>query len=1012
MKKIILVILLNILFIDSAISQQVLQSRASYSLIKSTNERIYVKTYYEIHSVYFPIYEKNVIIGVDYYNAFSYGRQSDLYISLNDSITLNPAFYDGGFRLQGRNVDGNFHYTEYSDPKYTGAALSGDGKKVMAGGVYYTLDYEYVDDFGSGDYFKLIPEDTLWSGFTKEGLKHHISIDGTRYATLQSQPSFNGAPDSLEKTIIYTTLNDSSEWVGGILEFTHHREEIFEMSFVEDLRSINIITNQGIQEYQFPSADELAIVDKIGSEELPREFLSPLNDHFLNNHEQSSKIMVSQVSHDGLLRITIDENGLYRVYQRESFGEEFSFTKEFYNNGEYSDWFKQQYAPINLAIDKEGGFFGVTFLMRDRIQEDRRYVSDIISLDIKGPELEEIQPSSIPLVYELEFSEPVEGVTPTSFDVLLNDEVADPDVISIRAANRISNDRYQISFRTIKGPVSGTIRIGFSDSSNVKDIAQNHAISSSTTNNLTIENLDAFARLLGVPSDFNDLQAALDYSGNGDSVLVSEGEYVFNSININNKNTTLTSNYRTDLDNQEVVLNTILDTEISVSNGSVTVNGFTIKNGVRLYGDEYNIGEKFINIISNNNITGGASTGLFAEGDMDLFIMGNVIKDNNYSGVELNNNVQGSISDNIIFDNEGYQGAGIYINNSDPSVLNNLIINNRAEYRGGGIQIDDSFSTLLNNVIWGNKAKRGDQFFQSTGLPLIDHSVVQNYGQGTNVLAREGDNIYTEDPLFEISHEPITPKEGNTVINRFGVYLSISDSSILFGNGRSAVFDKHIIQTRVPIPVDSDADIGPFEFEFAMIVNPIKAPQLVYPLELDENPGLDPLFEWEQVKYSTGYEMMISSKEDFSENVSTHKSDGSFMSLDNPLDSGHEKYYWKVRGINSTKKGDWSHTHMFNVGIINSNEPMLEITDYELYQNYPNPFNPSTQIKYALPTANQVTLDVFNSVGQKVMELVNGQQSAGYHTATFDASGLSSGVYLYKLTTPSFTQTKKMLLIK
>ncbi len=85
---------------------------------------------------------------------------------------------------------------------------------------------------------------------------------------------------------------------------------------------------------------------------------------------------------------------------------------------------------------------------------------------------------------------------------------------------------------------------------------------------------------------------------------------------------------------------------------------------------------------------------------------------------------------------------------------------------------------------------------------------------------------------------------------------------------------------------------------------------------------------------------------------------------------------------------------------------------YSLFQNYPNPFNPSTQILYVLPEATPVTLEIYNTLGQKVMNLVNGQKSIGHHTATFNASTLSSGIYLYRLTTPSFTETRKMLLIK
>ena len=93
-------------------------------------------------------------------------------------------------------------------------------------------------------------------------------------------------------------------------------------------------------------------------------------------------------------------------------------------------------------------------------------------------------------------------------------------------------------------------------------------------------------------------------------------------------------------------------------------------------------------------------------------------------------------------------------------------------------------------------------------------------------------------------------------------------------------------------------------------------------------------------------------------------------------------------------------------------QPVSDFVDYQLHQNYPNPFNPTTQIHYTLPVPAQVTLEVFNSIGQKVMELVNSQKPAGYHIEIFDATRLSSGVYFYKLTTPSFTETKRMLLIK
>ncbi|MCK9282422.1 MAG: YCF48-related protein, partial [Melioribacteraceae bacterium] len=92
---------------------------------------------------------------------------------------------------------------------------------------------------------------------------------------------------------------------------------------------------------------------------------------------------------------------------------------------------------------------------------------------------------------------------------------------------------------------------------------------------------------------------------------------------------------------------------------------------------------------------------------------------------------------------------------------------------------------------------------------------------------------------------------------------------------------------------------------------------------------------------------------------------------------------------------------------------MIEIPiTYELMQNYPNPFNPSTIIKFGLPESGKVTLSIFNILGEKVTDLINKELEAGYHEIKWDASYLSSGMYIYTISTGKFRDVKKMLLMK
>jgi len=86
--------------------------------------------------------------------------------------------------------------------------------------------------------------------------------------------------------------------------------------------------------------------------------------------------------------------------------------------------------------------------------------------------------------------------------------------------------------------------------------------------------------------------------------------------------------------------------------------------------------------------------------------------------------------------------------------------------------------------------------------------------------------------------------------------------------------------------------------------------------------------------------------------------------------------------------------------------------EYGISQNYPNPFNPATTINYQLPEKNHVSLKIYDILGNLVKTLVDDEQAPGYYNVTWNAGGLASGVYFYRIMSGSFVSTKKLILLK
>lgn len=216
----------------------------------------------------------------------------------------------------------------------------------------------------------------------------------------------------------------------------------------------------------------------------------------------------------------------------------------------------------------------------------------------------------------------------------------------------------------------------------------------------------------------------------------------------------------------------------------------------------------------------------------------------------------------------------------------------------------------------------------------------------------------------------------------------------------------------------NNAGTGPYSqvWRFRTVTSPpVAAPTLLAPPNGSVNQPVNLTLDWNDVFGTAGYKLLVSSDSLFNTTLLDTTIVPSQFSMPSGLLSGSSVYYWRVRGFNVGGFGPWSVTWRFTTQIIGI-EPIGSIIPdkFALYNNYPNPFNPVTTINFDISSGmnSAVELVVYDVTGRIAAVLVNSALRPGKYSAVWNASGYASGVYFYRLSAGTFTDIKKMVVVK